>query len=458
MARQAAHSIGAAGSAPRSDEPHARIRELEAALARSETLAQRAQERAAHWERLFDAITDPIGVVSADSRLLYVNEAYRALFGREPDGVSGHECFATYPTAQGGPGHPCDTCPVPAAIRSRRPAFVQTERAQGTEPEVRRIFQRWTYPVVEPDGHIEDVVEMIKDVTEHERLREASRQAEALREADQLKAVLLGTVSHELRSPLAAIKGYAGTLLRHDGRLPRAERHEFLTAISEASDRLESIIDKLLLMSQLETRLIGVSRAPVDLRQLAREAITGVERRLPRALRDATTRHRFVVMDHTGTEASDGVLPVVEGDRRLLRQALDEVLDNAVKYSPDGGLIELSLSRVPPATAAVIAGDSLGIAPTSAMFEICVRDDGLGIPGEHLDHIFDRFHRGDSRLTSEFGGLGLGLAICKRVIELHGGHVLVASTPGRGTEFSLLLPQGDGAGRDSQAPDARKDG
>ena len=438
--------------------------------------ARDARDRATRWERLLDAITDPVGVVSADNRLVYANAAYRALFDRVPDGVIGHECFSTHPNPSGGP---CQTCPVPAAIRSRRPAFVESERprpAAAAEAEdsvdaaaPRRVYQRWTYPVIEPDGSIDEVVEVIKDVTEQERLREEARQSEALRVADRVKAELLGTVSHELRSPLAAIKGYAGTLLRYDGRLPRAERHEFLTAITQASDRLEAIIDQLLLMSQLETGLITPSRAPVDLRQLAREAVTGIERRLPRPAPDellgagegydAAPRHHFVITDRTtgagGSGWDAGASSLVMGDRRLLRQALDEVLDNAVKYSPDGGVIEVSLRRRRAAEAAGegamldASGRQSGatsarqrpeLAGAGAVLELCVRDEGLGIPNEHLGQIFDRFHRVEAGLTSAFGGLGLGLAICKRVIELHGGAVRVESEPGHGTEFCLLLP------------------
>lgn len=417
-----------------------------------------AQQHVARWERRFDAITDPIGVVSADNRLVYANTAYRALFDRAPDGISGHECFSAHPNPAGGP---CSTCPVPAAILSRQPAFVQSERpprgaasaAEAGEDAhattAPRIFQRWTYPVIAPDGRIDEVVEVIKDVTEQERLREASRQAEALRVADRLKAELLGTVSHELRSPLAAIKGYAGTLLRHEARLPRTERHEFLTAISQASDRLEAIIDQLLLMSQLETGLITPQHALVDLRQLVREAVTGIERRLPPDRQGTGTHHRFVFDDHTQSTAPERSgtepAPMVMGDRRLLRQALDEVLDNAVKYSSDGGLIEVILDRLPP-----LPQEPAG----PSQLALCVRDEGRGIPAEQIGHVFDRFHRGDGGLTSQFGGLGLGLAICKRVIELHGGRVRVESEPGKGTKLCLLLPGGSAEG-DSGGPAER---
>lgn len=467
-------------------DAQARICELESALARSMEQARDARDQVACWERLFDAISDPIGVVSAENRLVYANAAYRALFDRVPDGVIGHECFSAHPNPS---GSPCATCPVPAAIRSRQPAFVQSERPRrpdtsaaastgstgsDIESPTRRIFQRWTYPVIEPDGSIEDVVEVIKDVTEQERLREISRQADALRAADRLKAELLGTVSHELRSPLAAIKGYAGTLLRHDGRLPRAERHEFLNAISQASDRLEAIIDQLLLMSQLETGLIKPQRAPVDLRQLAREAVTGIERRLPRDIRDAqdtgcaAPRHRVVVVDRTqptqpagqdvaaetdlGRDSDTSAL--VAGDRRLLRQALDEVLDNAVKYSPDGGLIEVTLDRLPSPARASEEPEAPDVSP---MLALRVRDEGLGIPTEQLGRIFERFHRVEGGLTSEFGGLGLGLAICKRVVELHGGTVRVESEPGHGTVFSLLLPDDSNGSRGDSSATAAAD-
>src|SRR5690349_20203958 len=112
------------------------------------------------------------------------------------------------------------------------------------------------------------------DVTEHEHVLEVKQQADALRAADRLKAELLATVSHELRSPLTSIKGYAATLLRHERRLPREERHEFLLAIVAASDRLEVIIDRLLEMSQLTTGTTTINRSTVDMRRLAADAIS----------------------------------------------------------------------------------------------------------------------------------------------------------------------------------------
>src|SRR5260370_5441466 len=104
---------------------------------------------------------------------------------------------------------------------------------------------------------------------------------DALREMELLKAELLGTVSHELRSPLASIKGYAATLLRHERRISREERHQFLLAINEASDRLEVLIERLLEMSQLETGEVIIQRSPIDLAHLATDAITAIYARIP---------------------------------------------------------------------------------------------------------------------------------------------------------------------------------
>jgi signal transduction histidine kinase len=251
--------------------------------------------------------------------------------------------------------------------------------------------------------------------------RKAAR--EALEGMELLKAELLGTVSHELRSPLASIKGYAATLLRHERRLAREERHQFLLAINEASDRLEVIIERLLELSQLETGQITIKRSSMDVAWLADEAIAAMEERVA-----STSPGRFVftlrLEDAGGAPVS--TIPLIMADPRRLREVLDNLLENAIKYSPEGGLVIVT------------------IRPVQKMLEVCVADTGQGIPVDHLDLIFDRFHRVDTSLTREVSGLGLGLTICKRIVELHNGTIWAENRPhGKGSAFYVRLPIDD---------------
>ena len=300
---------------------------------------------------------------------------------------------------------------------------------------------------------------------------EALADRKALREMELLKAELLATVSHELRSPLASVKGYAATLLRHERRISREERHEFLLAIKEASDRLEAVIDRLLEISQLEAGGITIERSSVDLAYLVREAITSIERRLGESEQEAgasdTQRSHdksgylpprqgsytfsLSLQDRFGMPTRDEL--IIQADRNRLREVLDNLLENAIKYSPEGSAIEVV---VRPLVASGQAGRSrtvpsnsdhdkkMGMPPSVPrsrhMVEICVRDNGIGIPPAHLGQIFDRFHRVDTRLTREVGGLGLGLSICKRIVELHGGLIWAESEIGRGSAFHVWLP------------------
>jgi signal transduction histidine kinase len=274
-----------------------------------------------------------------------------------------------------------------------------------------------------------------------------------------LKAELLATVSHELRSPLASIKGYAATLLRHERRISHEERHDFLLAIQEASNRLETIIDRLLEVSQLETDAIHINRSPTDVVRLAREAIGAVEERV---LADrAVDRFKFYLRLGDGSEAAVSDELLVMADQRRLREVLDHLLENAMKYSPNGGAIDVIVrylqfplsqdqasdaiagTTVPPVRCA-LPGEQIKIAASvqqlRKVLEICVCDHGLGIPPEHLDRIFERFHRVDTRLTREVNGLGLGLTICKRIIELHNGAIWAESCPSGGSAFHVWLP------------------
>lgn len=438
---------------------------FDAVVARYIGLLSGVQEANRDWERIFDAIEDPICVVTADYRLIRANAAYTRLFGSTYELGGRHYCFTPQTddaddakdADQADRSIPCADCPLPYSVRTRRAGYTQQHWLTSSSPDgapEARTYQRWTYPIVNADGAVDRVVEVVKDVTEQERIRRSVVKTEALRETDRLKAELLGTVSHELRSPLTAIKGYAATLLRHERRLPREERHEFLTAIGEASDRLEVIINRLLQMSQLETGSIVPHLAPVDVAQVAREAIALAVQRTQASTTSTTsttnTTNTYVfdlrLLD--GYADAARTFPVIDADARLMRDVLDNLLENAVKYSPEGGKIDITIgvrsaASVPDGPAAsevaAVAGHTAQATPQQ-MLEIIVRDRGVGIPAEHLGRVFERFHRVDTRLKREVTGLGLGLAMCKRIAELHGGAIWVESAPSGGSAFHLVLP------------------
>ena len=264
-----------------------------------------------------------------------------------------------------------------------------------------------------------------------ERLQKAELTAarEALQHMELLKAELLATVSHELRSPLASIKGYAATLLRHERRLARAERHQFLLAMTQASDRLERSIERLLEMAQLETGAITLERSPVDVALLAQEAITAAEQGLAE---QAVGHFSFTLhLEHADSTPATSV-PLLMADPRRLREVLDNLLENAIKYSPGGGTVTVLVRPT------MQAGH-----PRPRMLELCVSDTGMGIPAGHLERIFEQFYRVDLRLTREVSGLGLGLAICKRLIELHKGTIWAESALQHGSTLHVLLPIGE---------------
>ena len=256
------------------------------------------------------------------------------------------------------------------------------------------------------------------------------------------------TLSHELRSPLAAIKGYTNTLLRHEQRIPPEERREFLQEIDDASNHLASLIDHLIELSQLETGTLPFAFSPLNLKALAEQALRVAQARWEESgYGDARApRSRFSL--HLEEEESLGE-PLVYGDHQRLREVVDMLLDNAVKYSPQGGEIEV-IMRCPIPTRLLIEREQSRLAaqrsireacePIKAFIELCVRDHGIGIPPHQLQRIFHRFHRVDMSLTREVSGLGLGLTLCKHIVHRHRGRIWIESKLGAGSTVHVLLP------------------
>jgi signal transduction histidine kinase len=242
----------------------------------------------------------------------------------------------------------------------------------------------------------------------HERTHELAETMTQLQVANQHKSDLLATVSHELRTPLGAIKGYGTALLRFGPRIRAAERREFLVAIDQATDRLTALIDDLLLAQRLEA-----GRLPLNPERVA----------LPELVADLVLESAERVREHgLRCELPDG-LPCVRADPRRIRQVLLNLVDNAVKYSPEGGEIRI----------AAAAGDDEVC--------VCVRDSGEGIRGEQLEQIFEPFQQTESSFVSTTRGTGLGLAICRGIVTAHGGRIWAESAgAGRGSAFSFTLP------------------
>lgn len=274
-------------------------------------------------------------------------------------------------------------------------------------------------------------------------------------ETPQFSTELLASVSHEMRSPLTSIKGYAETLLRHEQRLAPAERHEFLLAIDDASNRLMLIIDRFFELSQLEAGTLPLVPNTIPMVPLVREAMHAIPQRCqglsePSAQADtACALH----LEYSSVYA-DEEEPLMLGDRRRVREALDYVLENAVLYSPDTCTIDITvrpLTLVRDAQefrkqlhAALLPqyGPSLFHAAQLNLpgIEIAIDDHGIGIADDHLAAIFERFYRVDTRLAREVNGLGLGLTMCKYIVEQHGGQIWVESQVDQGSVFHLWFP------------------
>ncbi|HEX78245.1 MAG TPA: PAS domain S-box protein [Dehalococcoidia bacterium] len=237
--------------------------------------------------------------------------------------------------------------------------------------------------------------------------KQAERKIFEYEELSRLKTNLLSTVSHELRTPLAAIKGYSTMLLDYDRRLKHDEKLEYLRSIDKAADRLTELVDHLLDMSRLQAGLLKLEKAPTNIVPLLKGAVLEAQLRAP--------RHRIVLK-------AAKRLPRVNVDARRIRQVVDNILDNATKYSEGGTEVVLRACR---------RGSELVIS---------VSDQGIGIPPEDLERVFDRMYRIEQRLTPEIGGIGLGLAICKGLVEAHGGRIWMESEEGKGSTCWFTLP------------------
>jgi signal transduction histidine kinase len=240
----------------------------------------------------------------------------------------------------------------------------------------------------------EGAVYALSDVTDEHALETA-------------RAEFVATASHELRTPLAAVYGAIRTLRRDDLDLSRADEEAFLEMIESETGHLSQIVDQILLAGQLDADAVEIELGECDPADIASSVIDSASVHVPEGISLRLTRN--------------GTRPIV-CDGNKLRQVLTNLIDNAIKYSPDGGAVEIRFGAE--------NGECL----------IEVSDQGLGIPSSELERIFEKFYRLDPQQTRGVGGSGLGLYICRELVERMNGRLEVESEPGRGSRFTVALP------------------
>ncbi|MGZ8385161.1 MAG: two-component system histidine kinase PnpS [Nitrospira sp.] len=254
-----------------------------------------------------------------------------------------------------------------------------------------------------------------------------------LRRLEKIRKDFVANVSHELRTPLTSIKGYVEALLDGAKDDPVASA-KFLEIILKQSDRLNLIIEDLLELSKIESGRVSLKEEPLELRSVVDRTLSMIK-----PIADKK-RHRLVT-------SIDPSLPSVAGDEGRLVQVLTNLLDNAIKYTPEGGTITVGATLAP----------SIGNAePPAGAIELNVTDTGIGIPEEDRPRVFERFYRVDKARSRELGGTGLGLAIVKHIVEGHGGQVWVEANHPQGSRFVVRLPVSGGKRLSAQLHEASK--
>jgi K+-sensing histidine kinase KdpD len=242
---------------------------------------------------------------------------------------------------------------------------------------------------------------------ENERLTQQAAEVKILREVDRLRSELIANVSHELRTPLGLINISCSSLLMDDVEFDRDTQRNFLLNIEEEVGKLEQIVENLLDMGRVEGGHLRLEKQPTDLAELVKNVVRG--------MKTLSTQHSFEY-----NFVSEPLMATV--DVKRIEQVLRNLLDNAIKYSPNGGKIFVQGSL------------------EKSQILISVTDQGIGIPADAWDKIFERFYRAENVITLRMRGAGLGLSVCQGIVEAHGGLIWVESQPGVGSIFCLTLP------------------
>ncbi len=250
-------------------------------------------------------------------------------------------------------------------------------------------------PLFDAEDRLLNVIASVRDISH-------------FREAEKMKSTFISVVSHELKTPVALIKGYAGTLRREDANWDPTVVQRSLAVIEEEADRLTELIDNLLAASKLQAESMRIKYEDMSLLKTVQAS---VER-----FRTQTDKHKFVVEFPPD-------FPIVPGDSARLRQVIDNLISNAVKYSPNGGQILITGAFTPDEV------------------RVSIQDEGVGIPQSEWSRIFERFYRIEDALSRKTQGTGLGLYLSRAVIEAHGGQIGVHSAPGKGSTFYFTLPR-----------------
>ncbi len=334
-------------------------------------------------EAIVGSMSDAVVATDGAGRLLLLNGAARMLLDLRPDDVG-------RPAAEALGDHAVWRALDRTARRGTDAAEEFTLGSGANE----RLLHLNTTPLRAAGGRNAGAVAVVRDVTD-------------LRRAERLRRDLTANVSHELRTPLTSIKGFTETLLAGAWADEQTCRR-FLTIIDTEATRLMTLVDDLMALSRLESRAEPMKLAAVSLNALVDEA-TG-------RLRPQAAQHQIALRTFPARAT------IVTADEDRILQVLTNLIDNAIKFTPEGGTVEVTLRD--DGTDAIVS----------------VSDSGAGIPPDDLPRIFDRFYRVERSRSREAGGTGLGLAIAKHIVEAHGGRIAVTSRPGAGSTFSVALP------------------
>jgi PAS domain S-box-containing protein len=370
--------IGLMAAAVRNARLYAEGQAEAAARARAEATAAERE----HAARVLEAVGDGVFLLDSEGRVRLWNRAAELVTGRpreEAVGRDANELFVSWAALAA-------EIPVSEGASAARPVTLPVE-VEGRELWLSFVAVR------SPGG----IVYAFRDLTVE-------------RDLEAAKSDFIATVSHELRTPMTAVLGAAKTLLRDDIALTPERRLQLLQMIGAQGTRLTQITEEVLLANRLDRGDLRIHNEPVDLVEVAQNAVETMRERLP---------------DSVSLNARPGVngsIPAL-GDRHRIEQVLVNLIDNAVKYSPEGGEVLVTT------------------APLESSVRVEVADEGMGIPVAEQMSVFEKFYRGDPQHRAVPGGTGLGLYICRELVRRMGGTIGVDSRPGEGSTFFFELPR-----------------